>query len=93
MLYGNGTSLVSIASCVRGSMTVRVAPFMLLTYSFERSQSGEMCSGAEPAEMRSTTSNVAGSMTAMSLEVSFGTYTRAGRSATRGSITPLAGPA
>ena len=74
-------------------MTVSVAPFMLLTYSLEKSQSGEMCSGAAPAAKRPTISKVSGSMTAMSFDPSFGTYTRGGRCATRGSSTMLAGPA
>ena len=46
---------MSVTFSVSGSMTVSDAPFMLLTYSLEKSQSGEMCSGAALAGKRPTT--------------------------------------
>src|ERR687895_509468 len=62
---------------------------MFETHRYSSAQSGLTCSGASPTGKRPMTSKVSGSMTATSSDSSFGTYTRSGTSATRGSSSPL----
>src|SRR5437870_4289258 len=81
--------MLPIGLAVVALTTVSLEPPMLLTYSFERSQSGVMCSGLRPVLKRPMILKVLGSITVTSPDSSLGTYTRGGRLAMRGSSVPL----
>src|SRR5207237_5177005 len=63
---------------------------LLATQSVRRSQEGTTCCGLTPTLKRSTTLNVAGSITYTSFDLRFGTYTRSSAPLTAALILPLA---
>src|SRR5580704_10849371 len=79
-LYGSSTGMAVPGLPVLGSIGVKLpllrrAP-LFATHKVFRSQDGMTCCGLAPTENRSTTENVAGSITYTLFERRFGTYTR-----------------